>query len=36
MNAESLEVSLSHGSTTAYVARPREPAVAGVILIQEW
>ena len=36
MNVESLNLSTSHGATTAYVARPQTEADAAVILIQEW
>src|SRR5689334_16691409 len=36
MNAESLNLSTSHGATTAYVARPHIEFHAAVILIQEW
>jgi carboxymethylenebutenolidase len=36
MNAESLNLSTSHGATTAYVARPDEKVSACVLLIQEW
>jgi len=36
MNAESLSLSTSSGTTTAYVARPHEPVSAAVILIQEY
>lgn len=36
MNAESLNLSTSHGATTAYVTRPSEQVSAGVLLIQEW
>src|SRR5713226_8549069 len=36
MNAESLNLTTSHGATTAYVARPETEATAGVVLIQEW
>jgi len=36
MNAESLNLSTSNGSTTAYVARPQEDVSASVLLIQEW
>src|SRR5213075_556449 len=36
MNAESLNLSISNGASTAYVARPHEEVSAGVLLIQEW
>src|ERR1700730_3348537 len=36
MNSETLNLTTSHGATTAYVARPETGATAGVILIQEW
>ena len=36
MNAESLNLSTSRGSSTAYVARPDGKVDAGVLLIQEW
>src|SRR5437016_5130200 len=36
MNAESLNLSISSGATTAYVTRPHEPVSAAVILIQEY
>lgn len=36
MNAESLDLSISGGATTAYVARPHEKFEAAVLLIQEW
>ena len=36
MNAESLNLSTSQGSTTAYIARPTENLSAGVLLIQEY
>ncbi len=36
MNAESLNLLTSSGSTTAYVTRPHEPVSAAVILIQEY
>lgn len=36
MNAESLNLSTSHGATTAYVARPHSEFSAAVLLIQEW
>ncbi len=36
MNVETLNLSTSHGATTAYVARPDQSASAAVILIQEW
>jgi carboxymethylenebutenolidase len=36
MNAESLNLSTSHGATTAYVARPDGKVSACVLLIQEW
>jgi carboxymethylenebutenolidase len=36
MNVESLNLTTSHGATTAYVARPHTEVNAGVILIQEW
>ena len=36
MNVESLNLSSSRGSTTAYVARPHEKVDVGVLLIQEW
>src|SRR5712664_3333483 len=36
MNVESLNLSMSQGATTAYVARPHEQVDAGVILIQEY
>jgi carboxymethylenebutenolidase len=36
MNVETLNLTTSHGATTAYVARPHTDADAGVILIQEW
>jgi carboxymethylenebutenolidase len=36
MNAESLNLSISRGATTAYVTRPHEKADTGVLLIQEW
>jgi carboxymethylenebutenolidase len=36
MNVETLNLTTSHGATTAYVARPHKEVNAGVILIQEW
>ena len=36
MNIETLNLKTSHGATTAYVARPKAEATAGVVLIQEW
>src|SRR5262245_27199833 len=36
MNVESLNLTTSQGATTAYVARPEEPATRGVLLIQEY
>src|SRR6266853_4958584 len=36
MSSETLNLSTSHGATTAYVARPQTGATAGVVLIQEW
>ena len=36
MNVETLNLTTSHGATTAYVARPHTEVDAGVILIQEW
>src|SRR5262245_43783144 len=36
MNVESLNLTTSHGATTAYVARPASESLAGVLLIQEW
>lgn len=36
MNVESLNLSTSRGTTTAYVARPHTEVQAVVILIQEW
>src|ERR1700682_1492464 len=36
MNIETLNLTTSHGATTAYVARPKAEATAGVVLIQEW
>ena len=36
MNAESLNLSIASGATTAYVARPHEQAGTAVILIQEY
>ena len=36
MNSETLNLTTSHGATTAYVARPQTQATAGVVLIQEW
>jgi len=36
MNSETLNLTTSHGATTAYVARPQTKAAAGVVLIQEW
>jgi len=36
MNAESLNLSTSNGTTTAYVARPSDEVSACVLLIQEW
>lgn len=36
MKAESLNLKTSQGATTAYVARPNDPASAGVILVQEY
>src|SRR6266576_4990669 len=36
MNAESLNLLTSSGSTTAYVTRPHEPVTAAIILIQEY
>jgi carboxymethylenebutenolidase len=36
MNAESLNLTTSHGATTAYVARPEKDFTAGVLLIQEY
>jgi len=36
MKIETLNLSTSHGATTAHVARPANDALAAVILIQEW
>jgi len=36
MKAESLNLTTSHGATTAYVARPAKDVTAGVLLIQEY
>jgi carboxymethylenebutenolidase len=36
MNVETLNLTTSHGATTAYVARPHTEVDAGVILIQEY
>lgn len=36
MDVESLNLTTSRGSTTAYVARPQTEVEAAVILIQEW
>jgi carboxymethylenebutenolidase len=36
MNLESLNLSTSHGPTTAIVARPHDEASAAVVLIHEW
>lgn len=36
MNIETLNLTTSHGATTAYVARPDKEAIAGIVLIQEW
>src|ERR1700736_5293528 len=36
MNIETLNLTTSHGETTAYVAQPGAGATAGVVLIQEW
>ena len=36
MNSETLNINLSHGATTAYVARPNEKPPAVILLIQEY
>src|SRR5882724_13425890 len=36
MKVETLDLSTTHGPTSAYVARPQEDANAAVILIQEY
>lgn len=36
MKTETIKLDTVRGATTAYVARPDEPTVAAVILIQEW
>jgi carboxymethylenebutenolidase len=36
MDSETLNLTTSHGATTAYVARPQTEIDAAVILIQEW
>jgi carboxymethylenebutenolidase len=36
MKIETLNLSTSHGATTAHVVQPNTTAVAGIILIQEW
>lgn len=36
MKIETLNLTTSHGPTTAYVARPDTEGTAGIVLIQEW